>query len=304
LSSPDRPAAALPVPPLQAARLDAPAHWRSVEFISDLHLCAELPRTAEAVLQHLRRSTADAVFLLGDIFEAWVGDDMAAPGVGLPADTAAGHPPTANFEYDFSLALAELAHTRWIGFMVGNRDFLVGPRWLAHCGLHAVADPTLLVLVLGRAAGAQRVLLSHGDHLCLADTDYQRFRTQVRSAEWQRAFLARPLAERLTLAREMRQASQARHGALKQQAQGDTQSGLYADVDNTAALAWLHQAGATTLLHGHTHRPGRHLLAGGPPELQRLVLSDWDLDHAEPPRAELLRLDTRGWQRLAPLGAG
>ncbi|MEY4748640.1 MAG: UDP-2,3-diacylglucosamine hydrolase [Pseudomonadota bacterium] len=309
------------MPPLQAARLDAPAEWRSIEFISDLHLCAELPRTAAAVLSHLRHSTADAIFLLGDIFEAWVGDDMAEAHHRTDA-TASADGNTASFEHDFSLSLAELARTRWIGFMVGNRDFLVGPRWLANCGLHAVADPTLLLL--GEALARQAVLLSHGDRLCLADADYQRFRVQVRSAEWQQAFLARPLPERLALARQMRQASQLRQAAVRQQARSDRTAdplppaaspaagtgvsadplaGLYADVDHAAALAWLREADATTLLHGHTHRPGRHVLAGGSPELQRLVLSDWDLDHAEPSRAEVLRLDDQGWQRLAPCHA-
>jgi UDP-2,3-diacylglucosamine hydrolase len=237
------------------------------------------------------------VCLLGDIFEAWVGDDMA--------DGPSGHAaePAARFEHDISLALRQAARQRWIGFMRGNRDFLVGARWLAQVGLHALHDPTLLVF------GPRRVLLSHGDRLCLDDSDYQRFRTQVRSPPWQDAFLARPLAERLALARQMRQASQARHQAIARTAGPNTSTagsdplaGRYADVDPNAARAWLQETNATTLLHGHTHRPGRHLLASAPVELERLVLSDWDLDHAVPPRAEVLRLDADGWQRLPPLG--
>jgi UDP-2,3-diacylglucosamine hydrolase len=288
------PAAPSGRPAADAAVLTAPAHWRSIEFISDLHLCAELPRTARALLDHLQRSRADAVCLLGDIFEAWVGDDMAEA---RPDTTDAA----ARFEVDFSLALRDAARRRWIGFMPGNRDFLVGPRWLAQVGLQALHDPTLLVF------GPRRVLLSHGDRLCLADIDYQRYRTQVRGPAWQGAFLARPLAERLALARQMRQASQARHQATArtagpQTSAGDPLAGLDADVDPNAARAWLQETNATTLLHGHTHRPGRHLLASAPVELERLVLSDWDLDHAVPPRAEVLRLDADGWQRLPPLG--
>ncbi|MFM2065303.1 MAG: hypothetical protein RLZZ584_212 [Pseudomonadota bacterium] len=272
--------------------LDAPAHWHSVEFISDLHLCAELPRTAAALLAHLGHTDADAVFLLGDIFEAWVGDDMA------DAPAAAGD----GFERDFTARLADLAGQaprRWWGCMAGNRDFLVGQRWLARAGLHALADPTLLLL--GPAFPTRRVLLSHGDALCLADTGYQRFRAQVRSPAWQAAFLARPLAERLALARQMRQASQARHQVLH--AASSPGDALYADVDHPAALAWLQAAGADTLVHGHTHRPARHVLAQGDGRTwQRLVLSDWDLDHAEPARAQVLRLDGSGWHRLAPPG--
>jgi UDP-2,3-diacylglucosamine hydrolase len=303
LSSPDRPARATSAaPPPPAARLVAPAHWRSVEFIADLHLCAELPRTAAALLAHLGSTDADAVFLLGDIFEAWVGDDMAEPAA------QAG----ATFEHDFSLHLADLARRRWIGFMVGNRDFLVGPRWLARCAVHALADPTLLLL--GDTFPERQLLLSHGDALCLADTDYQRFRAEVRGSTWQRTFLARPLAERLALARQMRQASRARQAG---QTPGDA---MAADVDHPAALAWLQAAGADTLVHGHTHRPARHLLgtrADGR-SWQRLVLSDWHLDGDPPPpaddhhhhdnsnhphgRAEVLRLDASGWQRRPPLG--
>ncbi|MEY2687499.1 MAG: hypothetical protein RL375_1697 [Pseudomonadota bacterium] len=270
-------------------RLDAAQGWRSVEFIADLHLCAELPRTARALLDHLRHSNADAIVLLGDIFEAWVGDDMALP-LDLPRV-----PADADFERAFSAELADTAAGRWIGFMVGNRDFLVGPRWTDACHVQALADPTRLTL-----AGHQ-VLLGHGDRLCLADTDYQRFRVEVRSPAWQQAFLARPLPERLSIARQMRQASQARQAM--QQAQSDTggANDAYADVDHPAALAELRAADAHTLVHGHTHRPGRHVLAQADGQVwQRLVLSDWDLDHARSPRAEVLRLDASGFTRVPP----
>jgi UDP-2,3-diacylglucosamine hydrolase len=264
--------------------------WRSVEFISDLHLCADLPRTAQALLAHLRHSDADAVVLLGDLFEAWVGDDMALPlDVAQAADAGTGD--AADFERAFSAELAAIAARRWIGCMVGNRDFLLGPAWLAACHLHALPDPTHI-----EVAG-QALVLSHGDALCLADHDYQQFRAQVRDPAWQQAFLARPLAERLALARQMRQASQAH-----QTAQSTTAEGSFADVDPGAAVALLHKHDAFTLVHGHTHRPARHVMAEAAGQIwQRLVTSDWDLDHATPARAEVLRLDATGWHRLPPV---
>jgi UDP-2,3-diacylglucosamine hydrolase len=142
--------------------------------------------------------------------------------------------------------------------------------------VQALADPTVLQL------GAQRILLSHGDALCLDDTAYQAFRTQVRSEIWQREFLAKPLSERLALARAMRQQSE-------RQKQADS---VYADADLKQCQQWLQQAQATRLVHGHTHRPADH--AAGPDGLAlRQVLSDWSLDHA-PVRAQVLRLGRDG----------
>ena len=140
-------------------------------------------------------------------------------------------------------------------------------------------DPTVLVL------HGERWLLSHGDALCLDDTDYLRFRAQVRASEWQSAFLARPLAERRALARAMRVQSEDRKR---------DPSVVWADVDADAARDWLARANARTLVHGHTHRPAEHDLGNG---LRRLVLSDWDAA-AHPPRAQLLCLSPAGAQRV------
>jgi len=142
----------------------------------------------------------------------------------------------------------------------------------------------------------QRWLLSHGDALCLEDTDYQRFRREVRSPAWQQAFLARPLPEREALASDMRARSETRKQALGKD------PALWADIDPDAARQALQQANACTLIHGHTHRPARHALGSGErgQALQRIVLSDWDL-RAHPKRAEVLRLDAQGLKRL-PLG--
>lgn len=259
------PPAAAVTPVLRCHELRAPEHWRTIEFISDLHLSATGPLTLAVLLAHLRRSDADAICLLGDIFEVWVGDDvLATPAC---AETA------------LLQALADATRGRWVGHMHGNRDFLLGPAALQQCGWQALPDPTVLT------AFGWRLLLSHGDALCLADHDYQRFRAQARDPAWQAAFLARPLAERRTIARQLRDASEDR--------KEDVGLAGYADVDADAALAELAQAGASVLVHGHTHRPGRHTLDA---THQRWVLSDWDLDGAVP-RADLLRLDATGLAR-------
>lgn len=252
------------VPPV--AELNAPAAWRTVEFISDLHLQAGEPATFAAWQSYLAGCTADAVFLLGDLFEVWVGDDAAVePG----------------FERDCARVLSEAAARRALYFMPGNRDFLVGDAFLAHCGVTRLADPTVL------AFAGTRHLLSHGDALCLDDADYQQFRRQVRSDVWQRDFLARPLPERQAMARSLRAQSEARKRSTPVEA--------WADVDRTAARAWLQAAGCTTLVHGHTHRPAIHDLGDG---LRRVVLADWD-PAARPPRGDVLRLTGAGLQRLA-----
>ena len=135
--------------------------------------------------------------------------------------------------------------------------------------------------------GAHKVLLSHGDALCLEDVDYQRFRAQVRDPAWIAALLQRPLAEREALGRQLRAQSEARHQTHP----------TYADADPDLTRQWLRQAGADILVHGHTHRPAEHALGGGQ---VRWVLSDWDA-RAKPPRAEVLRLDRDGKLRRYPL---
>ena len=245
--------------------LAAPPHWRTVDFISDLHLQASEPATVAAFQHYLESTPADALFILGDLFEVWVGDDaLREPG---------------SFEAQGCGLLRAATQRLPVYFMHGNRDFLAGPDFLAACGITGLADPTVL------AFRSQRYVLSHGDLLCLDDVDYQRFRLQARSAAWQQQFLTQPLAKRRAQARGIRQESEAKK-----------QSGAsYADVDGPASIAWLQAAGAHTLIHGHTHRPAQHVLAPG---LQRVVLSDWDAA-ALPPRLETLRLSSAGLERLS-----
>ena len=245
--------------------LDADAAWRVVEFISDLHLSEDTPRTFDTWARYLTTTEADAVFILGDLFEVWIGDDARLP---------------ASFAMHASDVLRTAAAQRTVGFMAGNRDFLVGTAMLSDCGVITLPDPTLL------DACGQRVLLSHGDALCLADTEYQQFRSQVRSLTWRDTFLARPLAEREQIARAMRDASEGRKRTRP--------VAEWADVDAAAALSWLQAAGSRTLVHGHTHRPGDDALAPGH---RRHVLSDWDCEDT-PPRAQVLRLTRDGLSRI------
>ena len=246
--------------------LEADAAWRSIEFISDLHLADNQPRTTAAWARYLAQSEADAIYILGDLFEVWIGDDARQAG---------------RFEQHAASVLADAASRRAMGFMAGNRDFLVGAQMLKECGVAALPDPTLL------SAWGQRILLTHGDVLCLADEPYQAFRRQVRSAEWRRDFLAQPLARREQLARQMRDASEA---SKRRQNPAD-----WSDVDACAAVAWMHATGSRDMVHGHTHRPGSEVLAPG---YTRHVLSDWDCD-ASPTRAQVLRLTRDGFTRHA-----
>lgn len=236
--------------------LDAPARWRCVDFISDLHLQASDALTFQAWSFYLQRTEADAVFILGDLFEVWIGDDI------LSAESG--------FERQCADVLRNAAGRMDLYIMCGNRDFLMGAALMSHCGCTLLDDPCVL------SFADQRWLLTHGDALCLADTEYMQFRAQVRSPDWQRNFLQKPLIERIALARSMREQSEARK-------RGDD---VYADVDTAAAQFLLQSARSTHMIHGHTHRPARHRLAAGS---ERLVLSDWDLC-AQPPRAEVLRL--------------
>lgn len=247
------------------AEVHAPPRWRSIDFISDLHLAADTPHTFEAWAGYLLGTPADAVFILGDLFEVWVGDDARFEG----------------FEARCTEVLTQAAQHRALHFMVGNRDFLLGEEMLRACGITALADPCVL------SAFDQRWLLSHGDELCVDDTEYQKFRAMVRRPEWQANFLSQPLEARQHFAREARTQSEARKKDLPSPAD-------WADIDPTMAIEWLRRSNSTTLIHGHTHRPATEPLGSG---CMRHVLSDWDLEHP-PHRAEVLRLTAGGIARL------
>jgi len=244
--------------------LQAPGSWHTLDFISDLHLQAAEPATFEAWRRYMGSTPADAVFILGDLFEVWVGDD---------------HAQQPGFHADCGAVLQAASLRTPVFFMHGNRDFLVGDGFLRACGVTPLADPA----VLGFAG--QRWLLTHGDALCLADADYLQFRGEVRQPAWQLEFLTRPLAQRQAIARGLREQSEARK-----------RSGVpYPDLDGPAVAEWLGAADARVMIHGHTHRPAEHGVEGG---RQRIVLSDWDAA-AQPPRQQALRLTRDGFRRVA-----
>ncbi len=256
------------------ALLTAPSGWRCIDFISDLHLQAGDAATFDLWQNYMQRTTADAVFILGDLFEVWVGDDILQPGA--PEGAADQADPESGFEARCAQVLQAATGHASIFFLHGNRDFLLGAAFAKSCGITLLDDPCVLDFA------GQRWLLSHGDALCLQDTDYMRFRAQVRSAQWQRDFLGQPLAQRQALARAMREQSKAHQS-------GDLANGMtLADLDTAASCECLRTAQASTLIHGHTHRPAQHDLAPG---LRRIVLSDWD-GQATPVRAEVLRLSS------------
>lgn len=253
--------------PPKFAELKAPPGWRTVDVISDLHLQAAEPATFEAWRAYMGACGADALVVLGDLFEVWVGDDMLDE-PGFAADCAA--------------VLQSTARRLPVFVMRGNRDFLLGEGFVRNCGATLLEDPTVLTLA------GRRWLLTHGDALCISDTKYMQFRAVVRSPQWQRDFLSKTLAERQAMGRQARAESEARRA--------DGAAPDYGVVDDPLARAWLDAADAPVMIHGHTHRPREHELGGGK---QRVVLTDWDLA-ATPPRREVLRLDASGFARVAP----
>lgn len=239
----------------------APAHWHCIDFISDLHLQADEPATFRAWSHYMQHTAADAVFILGDLFEVWVGDDV------LESRRAS---PQGSFESNCVEVLRDTASRTSVYIMPGNRDFLMGAALMDACHCTLIEDPTVLTL------SEQRWLLTHGDALCVDDKDYMQFRSMVRGAPWQQDFLKQPLDTRLELARKMRLQSEARKQA----------GTVYADVDGPAANACMDAWNAQHMIHGHTHRPANHPLGEG---RERFVLSDWDVG-ALPPRSEVLRV--------------
>ncbi len=249
--------------PTVFAQLSAPAGWSRIDLISDLHLTrASFDMTCAPLMQHLRNDPADALFVLGDLFEAWIGDDAVAVD------------PFARRCADW---LSSLGATVPLFFMHGNRDFLVGRGLLDGCNISMLDDPTVLDF------DQRRWLLTHGDALCTGDRAYMAFRAQVRQPGFQQGFVAMPIARRLEVARKMRERSEAHQGSQHE----------IADVDADLAWRWLAAADAPVMIHGHTHRPDRHrsdLRADSPAALERWVMSDWDAS-AQPPRGQVLRLE-------------
>jgi UDP-2,3-diacylglucosamine hydrolase len=250
--------------------IHAPPAWRCVDFISDVHLQESEPATFLAWRNYLEQTPADAIFILGDLFELWVGDD---------AISAPSHAPLSSrheglyFEDRCARVLHFAAQQKQVYFLHGNRDFLMGEKFFTTCSIQALSDPSVL------AFGGQRYLLSHGDALCLSDVDYQKFRAVVRNPEWQIQFLSTPLQERMQQARQMRAQSE----ALKQAEQ------RISDVDIHAAQQWMDATRCRHFIHGHTHEGRDHAIQTVQGSGVRHVLPDW---HAtgKAPRGHALRL--------------
>ena len=215
-------------------------------FISDLHLWEQEPRLEKLFLQFMlqQASAADELYVLGDLFEAWIGDDA----VDALAETVIN-------------AFSHYSNTGGkLYFLHGNRDFLLGDDFAVATGGTILKQPHSMNLA------GQSALLLHGDALCTQDVDYMAFRNQVRSAEWQQDFLTKSIAERQQIAREIRGESSARGKML------DT---TISDVTESEVINLMQQYSVTLLLHGHTHRQARHPLTINGQSAERIVLGDW-----------------------------
>lgn len=231
-------------------------------FISDCHLDPQRPRVEARLVDFLdnRAVAADSLYILGDLFEVWLGDDDSA---------AAGQAVLDS--------LRRLARRVAVYFIAGNRDFLLGREFADSVGLKLLQEPQRLAL------GVHEAVLIHGDTLCTDDVDYQRFRALVRSPEWQAEFLARPLAERRRIAAQLRSDSV---DAMAQK------SAAIMDVNGAAVAECFRRHRVDTIIHGHTHRPAVHRYRDG---LKRYVLGDWN-----PGPSYLGWDDSRGFQLVDP----
>ncbi|WP_034297739.1 UDP-2,3-diacylglucosamine diphosphatase [Herbaspirillum sp. RV1423] len=234
-------------------------------FISDLHLQAGLPRTTQAFFDFLtqRAAFAEHLYLLGDIFEYWAGDD--------DLDTP--------YNRAIADALRRLSDRGvQLFWIAGNRDFLVGASFAEAAGLTILDDPHVI-----RLAGRD-ITLAHGDAQCTDDTAYMAFRAQVRQAAWQQQFLTMPLAQRKAIIEGVRQNSK---DANKEK------SYEIMDVNADAIRNLYDSTGTQTLIHGHTHRPALHAVEAGGRTLLRYVLPDWEYD-VEPARGGWISLTQDG----------
>jgi UDP-2,3-diacylglucosamine hydrolase len=216
-------------------------------FISDLHLCAERPAITALFLEFLKNEArrARALYILGDLFEFWIGDEAA--------DTAEFRPMIKG--------LRELADSGVPMYaMHGNRDFLLGAGFEKASGCKLLPDPSVIDLY------GERVLLVHGDSLCTRDTDHMKFRDMVRDPTWQSTLLAKPLAEREAIARQYREMSRAMSA---------TKELDIMDVEQSTVEAVMREHGVRRMIHGHTHRPAQHRFSLDNATAHRTVLGDW-----------------------------
>lgn len=215
-------------------------------FISDLHLEAHQPDIGEQFLAFLEGEArdAEALYILGDLFEVWLGDDDPNP-----------------YYQQMKTGLRKLADTGVpIYFMHGNRDFTIGEQFCEETGVSLLNDPTVVNLY------GRDVLLCHGDSLCTDDVQYQQIRTMTRDPAWQAMMLSKSIEERIAFAVQAREESIAR---------GDSISDEIMDVNADAVMAALREHNVDIMLHGHTHRPAVHDIDMEDQRATRIVLGDW-----------------------------
>jgi UDP-2,3-diacylglucosamine hydrolase len=248
----------------------------TARIISDLHLQAGESAVTERFFRFLQDTAAskiNALFILGDLFEYWIGDDdLADP-----------------FNARICAQLRSLAVTgTQVYFLPGNRDFLLGTQFAEASGVQLMDEPLIVGAATTAHTGASSktaILLMHGDTLCTDDLAYQAFRSRVRSTQWQRDFLARPIATRRAEVTELRRRS-------TEAMRGKTPEIM--DVNPLAIQIALAESGCSTLIHGHTHRPGREVIHIGDIIAERWVLSDWTAN-----RGDALELNGHGIRRLS-----
>lgn len=218
----------------------------SVLFVADIHLCRQRPDLTSAFIQFLDNTarTCESLYLLGDIFEAWIGDDYVDPHM-----------------QGVVQALRRLSEAGVkLFFQHGNRDFLVGQDFASSIGAELLSETKIVDF------GKTKALVMHGDQLCTDDTEYQNFRSMVRSAQWQMKFLGQSIAQRLVIAGQLRSASQEKN---------QLKSAQITDVNQNAVEHCMRDNNVKLLIHGHTHRPAVHQFNSQGQALTRMVLGDW-----------------------------
>ncbi len=215
-------------------------------FIADLHLSDQRPAITELFITFLKNEArqAHALYILGDLFEAWLGDDCILPG----------------YQTVITQLKALTDNNVPVYILHGNRDFLIGQHFCELTGCQLLTESTVITI------DEQRYLIMHGDTLCTDDVKYQQFRSMVRNPEWQKQLLDKTPAERIALARQYREISQTETAEKADDIM---------DVNQQEVEKVMLDAGITTLIHGHTHRPDIHKFELKDKEAQRIVLGDW-----------------------------
>jgi len=232
---------------MQKSLIQNPAQSDTTLFISDLHLCASRPSINDALMQFMQHtaSKAKALYILGDLFEYWAGDDDVED----------------VFHQQIISGFKKLSDSGVkIFLMHGNRDFLIAEDFCRMAGIVLIPDPTMIDLY------GKKALLSHGDDLCIDDTAYQQFRTQVRDKKWQAEFLSQPLQVRKKQIEAIR---------VRSEQEKTLKSMTIMDVNAEAVNALLSAYQPDLMIHGHTHRPNRHTIELDGRTITRWVLGDW-----------------------------